>query len=226
NNDTEWRGKWKEHFKNNQAIVLEIGCGKGDVAYGLAKNYPDKNYIGVDIKAVRMYSGAKRALEDKLPNLAFLRCDIHGLRFFFAENEVDEIWITFPDPFPKKGQTRNRLTQEVFLVQYAKMLPPGSHIFFKTDNTSLFSFTLDHFEVLNEKGILKIDVLEMTRDLHGSDLLNADNSITTDYERRFLKMDKPICYLSFTIAPGPNIEDAPVVEKVALITDEKAPRIH
>ena len=225
NNDVQWKGRWQERFGNDHPIQLELGCGKGDLTLGLARMHPERNFIGVDIKGVRLYTGAKTALEEGLANVQFLRCDIRGIGMFFEENEIQDIWITFPDPYPKKGQTRNRLTQEIFLAQYARLLHPEGKIFFKTDNTSLFSFTLDHFQELHEREILHIDILEMTRDLHQSDLLSEDNRHITDYERRFLDMGKPICYLSGTLQPGPNIGMVPATEKVALATDEKAPRI-
>lgn len=226
NNDPQWKGRWKERFGNEKPLNLEIGCGKGDLSLGLARLHDDRNYIGIDIKGVRLFSGARTALEEGLDNLHFLRCDIRGIGMFFEKGEVQNIWITFPDPFPKKGQTRNRLTQEVFLTQYADILAPDGIVYFKTDNTSLFSFTLDHLKELNEKEVFAVEFLEQTRDLHHSDLLNEDNRHITDYERRFIDMGKPICYLAFTLKPGPNVNQVPATEKVALATDEKAPRAY
>ncbi|MEM6268666.1 MAG: tRNA (guanosine(46)-N7)-methyltransferase TrmB [Bacteroidota bacterium] len=224
NNDTEWKGKWCERFGNDHPIVLEIGCGKGDLALGLAHLHPDKNFIGVDIKGVRLYSGARRALTEELHNVQFLRCDIHGIGLFFAPQEISEIWITFPDPFPKKGQTRNRLTNEIFLAQYARILAPGGKLYLKTDNTSLFAYTLDHLAELEQKAVFQVDIYHHVSDLHQSDLTNPDNGVITDYERRFLDMGKPICYLELSLVEGPNLDSVPLTEKVALVTDEKAPR--
>lgn len=225
NNDPAQRGQWQAFFGNSNPITLEIGCGKGDLAIGLAQKHPERNYIGIDIKGVRMWTGAMTAEREGMKNIGFLRCDIHGIERFFDVDEVDEIWITFPDPFPRKKGTKNRLIHEGFLRQYAKMLRPGGEILFKTDNKSLFTYALEHFAELNEKEVFHIEVLEQTRDLHASDLKNADNGITTDYERRFLDMGKTINYMRLRLAAGPNIDKVPATEKISLDPTEKAPRL-
>ena len=224
NQDESLAGNWQNHFGNSNPIVLELGCGKGDLSVGLARINPNKNYIGVDIKGVRMWTGAQTAMEEGLKNVAFLRADIHGIGQFFAENEVDDIWITFPDPFPKLKQTKNRMTHQRFLSQYVVMLKPEGQIFFKTDNNSLFEYTLAHFEELNQHEVFQIETFDVTRDIRRSAFTNADNGITTDYERRFMDMGKSINYMRFTVKPGPNLGKLPEMERVTLDSNERAPR--
>jgi tRNA (guanine-N7-)-methyltransferase len=218
-------GTWHAHFGNQNPIVLELGCGKGDLCVGLARRHPDINYVGVDLKGVRMWTGAQAAIQEGLTNVAFLRADIHGVNHFFAPGEVAGIWITFPDPFPRMKQSKNRMTNEKFLKGYVQMLPAGGDVWFKTDNISLFDYTLAHFAELNEKQVFKIEILEMTRDLHASELRDDDNSITTDYERRFLGMNKATKYMHFTLAAGPNVGMVPACERLALDETERAPRL-
>jgi tRNA (guanine-N7-)-methyltransferase len=192
---------------------------------GLARLDKARNFVGVDIKGVRMWTGAQTALEEGLDNVAFLRADIHAIGQYFGDGEVDGIWITFPDPFPKLKQTKNRMTNERFLKQYARMLKPGGQVWFKTDNNSLFEYTLMHFEELNEKEVFKIHLLEVTRDLRASEFAQADHGITTDYERRFMKMGKKINYVRFTVEAGPNIGMIPATDRVSLDANERAPRL-
>lgn len=225
NQDPEMQGKWASHFDNEHPIILELGCGKGDISVGLGRSHPGNNYIGVDLKGVRMWTGATKAMEEGLKNVAFLRTDIHAINRFFAPQEVAGIWITFPDPYPRKKATKNRMINERFLSQYTEILKPGGTIWFKSDNNSLFDYALAHFAELNEKGVFQIEVKELTRDLHASDLKNADNGITTDFERRFLDIGKKINYMSFTLAAGPNIAKIPSTERVALDYNETAPRM-
>lgn len=131
------KGKWhSEVFKNNNPIVVELGCGRGEYTIGLSKNDTTKNYIGVDVKGNRIWTGAKFALENKMNHVAFLRTRIDFIDYCFAENEVSEIWITFPDPQPKKNQARKRLTNpDYFLNRYKRILKPGGIVHLKTDNT-------------------------------------------------------------------------------------------
>lgn len=225
NMDTSKQGNWASHFGNHHPIVLELGCGKGDISVGLGKLHPETNYIGVDLKGVRMWTGAKAALEEGLDNVAFLRTDIHGINRFFGPAEVDGIWITFPDPYPRKKATKNRMINERFLAQYTEIMKPGGTIWFKSDNNSLFDYALAHFEELNAKEVFQIEVKELTRDLHSSDLKNQDNGITTDFERRFLDIGKTINYMSFTLAVGPNLDKIPATERIALDHTETAPRM-
>lgn len=224
NDAPEWKGRWAEFFGNDNPIIIELGCGKGDLSYGLAVQHPGQNHLGVDVKAVRMWTSALLALENEVENVAFLRIDIHGIANYFDENEVDGIWITFPDPFPRKKQTKNRMVHERFLLQYSRILKPGGTIWFKTDNNSYFEYALDHFAELNEKGVFKIEILEQTRDLHASSLKNEENGITTDFERRFLDIGKTINYMSFTLEEGPNSNLVPATEYTSLDPNEKAPK--
>lgn len=141
------KGKWREkYFRNEHPLVLELGCGKGEYSVGLARNNPHKNYIGVDIKGNRIWTGAKQALEDNLGNVAFLRTRIDFIEHCFSPNEVDEIWLTFPDPQPQKTRARKRLTHRLFTDRYKKFLKPEGIVHLKTDSTSLYEYTLEMIE--------------------------------------------------------------------------------
>lgn len=197
-NDFELKGKWREkHFKNNNPIVLELGCGKGEYAVGLGKKFPDKNFIGVDIKGARMFVGAKESLENNLTNIAFLRTRIDFIESMFGENEVDEIWITFPDPQPQESREKKRLTSPRFLKRYMKFLKPDGIIHLKTDSRLLHDYTL---EVVADNNYKLIDA---TNNLYGEsiDSLDADTqeilSIKTHYETLFSNQGYDITYLKF-----------------------------
>src|SRR5690349_19150384 len=137
----DMRGRWKEaYFENSNPLVLELGCGKGEYTVGLARNNPGKNFIGVDIKGNRIWTGAKQAIDENLLNVAFLRTRIDFIESSFSKNEVDEIWITFPDPQPQKTRARKRLTHPLFLGRYRQFLKPGGIIHLKTDSTSLYEY--------------------------------------------------------------------------------------
>jgi tRNA (guanine-N7-)-methyltransferase len=224
NADPAIRGQWATHFGNAQPLVLEVGCGKGDLSIGLAARHPEQNFIGMDIKAVRMWFGGNAALRRDLHNVAFLRCNAGALQDFFAPGELQDIWITFPDPFPKKKQTHRRLTNEMFLRVFAQLLPEDGRIYFKSDNLTLFDYTLAHFAELNDKGIFNITIHVVTRDLHNDPLGLTELGTTTEYERRFLEMGKPIHYMCFSLKAGVNVGLVPATEDVGLDLDEKAPR--
>ena len=137
------KGKWcSSFFKNNNPLVLELGCGKGEYTVGLAKLYPNKNFIGIDIKGARFWRGAKTAIEDQMPNVAFIRTQIELIEFIFAENEVDEIWITFPDPQIKYKRTKHRLTNAEFLQRYKNVLNNTGVVHLKTDSEFMHGYTL------------------------------------------------------------------------------------
>lgn len=191
----EKKGKWAEVFGNTNPIVLELGCGKADFSYGMAKRYPDKNFIGIDLKADRLWYAASAALEENLHNIKFLRMNLLSLQECFALGEVAEVWITFPDPFPKKRQAKHRMTNVNFLAQYRKILNPGAKLFFKTDDLTLFQFSL---EVLVRQP--NVTLLDLTFDLHqeGEEELRQDAKILTAYERQFMEMGKKINYTAFT----------------------------
>ncbi|MGZ6501292.1 MAG: tRNA (guanosine(46)-N7)-methyltransferase TrmB [Bacteroidia bacterium] len=190
------KGNWhKQYFKNNNPIVLELGCGKGEYTVGLAKRFPDKNFIGVDIKGNRIWTGAKTAIENKMNNVAFIRTRIDFIDACFNEKEVDEIWITFPDPQPQKTRVRNRLTNMMFITRYRKILKDGGVINLKTDNEPFYDYTK---EVVAEN---KFEVLDSTNDLYDDRMERDDvlTSIKTYYEKKFSDLGFKICYLKFRV---------------------------
>ncbi len=190
----EMKGKWQsDFFKNNHPIVLELGCGKGEYTIGLAQNHSEKNFIGVDIKGNRIWTGAKQALDMGLSNVGFLRTRIDFIDHCFAENEIDEIWITFPDPQPQKTRERKRLTHPLFLNRYKKFLKPNALIHLKTDSTSLYEFTL---EVLKEN---KLNIIWHTNDLYKNCPVDRQEliNIKTYYEGLFSAKGEDIKYVCF-----------------------------
>ena len=190
------RGKWRDaFFHNDHPLVLELGCGKGEYTVGLARRYPKKNFIGVDIKGARMWRGAKTSWEEGLRNVAFLRTRIELIGYFFDAAEVNEIWITFPDPHPRHSRQRKRLTHPVFLERYRNFLDAPHLIHLKTDDPGLYSFTR---EVVTYNGY---DVHQDTPDLYRSGLQEEASQIQTFYEQMWLEQEKPIHYLRFTLAP-------------------------
>jgi tRNA (guanine-N7-)-methyltransferase len=195
--DYHMKGKWQEHFGNLNPIVLELGCGKGEYSVGLAKHYPERNFIGVDIKGSRMYIGATEALENDMKNVAFCRTKIDFIEESFGENEIDEIWLTFSDPQPKKPN--KRLTSVNFIEKYKKLLKPGGIVHLKTDSDLLFEFTTDE---IKER---KYEPLLVTWDLYNE--LNDDIDATTKeifyikthYEKLFTARGSVIKYCKFKI---------------------------
>ncbi|MBR1792825.1 MAG: tRNA (guanosine(46)-N7)-methyltransferase TrmB [Bacteroidales bacterium] len=187
-----WRGRWHEYFGNDNPIVLELGCGKGDYTIALARIYPNCNYIGVDIKGARLWRGAKTAEEDHMNHVAFIRTRIELIESFFAANEVSEIWITFPDPQPKKPL--KRLTSERFLNHYRQFLKPGGLMHLKTDSQELYEYTLN--EVLAPANL---PVYYSTNNLYESDCDDEAKLTQTFYEKIWLAEGKPITYIRFSI---------------------------
>ena len=188
------KGKWRDHFKNDNEIVLELACGRGEYSTGLAGVFPGKNFVGVDIKGARLWKGSSYAIENDLNNVAFLRIQILNLGHFFEKEEVSEIWIPFPDPRPGKRDIKRRLTSPRFLDIYRNITKPGSPVHLKTDNKGLFEYTLS---VLHQ---LKIKDVVYTSDLYSSDLLNDHHGINTKYEKNYLAEGLKICYLKFRIS--------------------------
>ena len=190
------KGKWhSEYFKNNNPIVLELGCGKGEYTVGLAQRYHNKNFIGVDIKGNRIWTGAKTAVEQKMNNVAFIRSRIDFIEGCFNTGEVDEIWITFPDPQPQKTRVRNRLTNLMFINRYKNILKKGGCINLKTDNKPFYEYTL---EVIKEN---QFELLDNTDDLY-ADTTKRDEALTsikTYYEKKFSDLGFKICYLKFRV---------------------------
>lgn len=190
------RGKWgREYFKNEHPIVLELGCGKGEYTIGLAKNNPGKNHIGVDLKGNRIWTGAKQALENHLSHVAFIRSRIDFIDHCFAASEVDEIWITFPDPQPQKPRERKRLTHVNFLNRYAKFLKPGGLVHLKTDSTSLYEYTLE--VIANHK----LPLVWHTDNLYKNCPHDREELITikTHYEKLFTEKGEDIKYILFKL---------------------------
>ncbi len=186
------RGQWgKEYFHNDNPIVLELGCGKGEYAVGLAQKFPDKNFIGIDIKGARMWTGARRAEEMGLKNVAFLRTNIELLPHFFGADEVSEIWITFPDPQMKKE--RKRLTSTRFLELYREVSIPNGTIHLKTDSPFLYTYT----HLLTE--LNKMETIVDTDDLYHSDIVTDILEIRTFYEQQWLDRGLTIKYISFKL---------------------------
>lgn len=189
------KGNWKQtHFKNDNPIVLELACGKGEYAVNLAKLFPEKNFIGVDLKGNRIWVGAKMGLDAGLDNLAFLRIQIEDLLDYFGENEIDEIWITFADPQPQISRERKRLTYPGFLAKYKQLLAEGGKINLKTDNDGLYEYTKEKVE---ELGLI---THKDTNHLYQSDLVDDVLSIKTHYERIYLNKDKNINYIQFSFS--------------------------
>jgi len=188
------KGKWnREVFNNENPIVLELGCGKGEYTVGLAERYPEKNYIGVDRKGARMWRGAKTSNEEKMPNVAFIRTNIELVGKLFDKNEVSEIWLTFPDPQTKSHRERKRLTNVRFLEYYSQILKPDSIIHLKTDDIGLFQYTL---EVIEKE---KCELIFQTTDLYNSDFEGEAKSFQTFYEKIYLERGMNINYLQFRL---------------------------
>lgn len=188
------KGCWQEkYFNNNHDIIVEIGCGKGDYTLGMANLFPNKNYIGVDIKGSRLWKGSTVAQEQGLTNVAFLRNFIEQIPQQFDNKEVSELWITFPDPRPKKGDVKKRLTSDRFLNIYQGIVKPGGLIHFKTDDLDLFIYTLELLQARKAENLL------YSFDLYNSDLQHHTLGIQTTYEKRFLTEGKTIKYLQYTV---------------------------
>lgn len=191
--DFYMKGKWNEQFfKNDHPIVLELGCGKGEYTVGLGEKYPGKNFIGIDIKGARMWRGCKTSNENQMANVAFLRTHIQFINNFFAENEISEIWVTFPDPQLQK--VNKRLTSPRFLGYYKKILKPDGIIHLKTDSQELYDYTLNEV-IIPEKHKL----IHHFDDLYGSDFKDDVIGIQTFYESMFLQQGKKITYLQFQL---------------------------
>ena len=203
------KGRWNQDlFQNENPIILELGCGKGEYTVGLANNFPHNNFIGIDIKGARMWRGAKTANEQKLANVAFLRTRIEFINSFFSANEVDEIWITFPDPHPGGRNSNKRLTSPWFLNSYRLFLKDKGLIHLKTDNKELYDFTC---KVLSHNNV---DTIISTNDLYSEKIDNI-LSIRTHYEKIFLDTGLKINYISFRLNKEKIIENAPAKAKSA-----------
>lgn len=184
------KGRWRtDFFHNEHPIVLELGCGKGEYTVGLGGCFPDKNFIGIDIKGARMWTGATQSLEAGMTNVAFLRTEIELLEHFFAEGEVDEIWITFPDPQMKK--VSKRLTSTSFINRYVRLLRPGGIIHLKTDSPFLYTYTKAMVELNGQQ------IRTITDNLYASEVVSDILEIKTYYERQWLSRGLTIKYIQF-----------------------------
>lgn len=188
------KGKWKsEVFKNDNPLVVELGCGKGEYSLGLSRKYPDKNFLGVDVKGARMWKGASDANNEGISNVAFLRTRIEFIEYCFAKSEIDEIWITFPDPQIKKKRAKNRLTHPVFLERYSNILQDNGLIHLKTDSQFLHGYTLGIIEGHQHH------LEDAEHDIYNAVLKRENMEIKTHYEKLFLAKNMPISYLRFRL---------------------------
>lgn len=199
NSKDQLAGRWREEFQQPEKLILELGCGKAELSMGLARTYPRYSYVGIDLKPDRMWYPAKTALEEKVPNIRFLYIHLLHLDQFFAEEEVDEMWITFPDPFPKKRQAKHRMINPAFLNLYQKILKLNGYIHFKTDNIELFQYTLELFVSQPD---IELDLLSFN--LHEDNRIPLDAKIKTTYEKAFLKLGEKINYLKFHFNKAKN----------------------
>lgn len=197
----EWpyKGNWKEFFKNNNPITLELACGKGEYATGLSQLYPNRNFIGMDIKGARLWKGAKWVADNNVTNVAFIRQRIHLIPLFFSlEDNVTDIWIIFPDPQPRKSKTSKRLTSQEFLSRYRQFLKPDAIIHLKTDSEPLYHFTLETIQEQN------LEIIQQSDDIYRDFPGHPELSIRTHYESMWLEMGRKIHYLSFRIGHEPK----------------------
>lgn len=196
--------KWhQEYFRNDNPLILELGCGKGEYTVSLAENYPMKNFIGVDIKGARIWTGARYATDHDLKNVAFIRTRIEFIGSFFGRNEIDEIWLTFPDPQLKRKRHRKRLTAPAFLDIYRHFLKEDGIIHLKTDNRELFQYTKD----LADRNNFKIH--SITENLYASEISGAAREIKTYYENQYLDKGMNIFYLLFSFNHDRKIKESP-----------------
>lgn len=186
------KGKWNsEVFKNQNPITLELACGRGEYTVGLAKLFPNRNFIGIDVKAARMFEGAQFAIENELKNIAFIRIQIDFLLDFFEKGEIDEIWITFPDPQPQKPRAKQRLTHPKFIGKYFELLGKNKSVHLKTDSDLLFKFTLETLQNI------PVQIKELLFNIDDKDSLQEELKIQTYYERMWREKNIPIKYIQF-----------------------------
>ncbi|MCS6904686.1 MAG: tRNA (guanosine(46)-N7)-methyltransferase TrmB [Bacteroidia bacterium] len=188
-NNPHWKGEWATRL--GTPLIVELGCGKGSFTLTYAQTFPDRFIVGIDVKSDRLYAGAKRATEWNINNVRFLRTDIFILTEIFNNNEVDGMWLTFPDPYPKKKHIRRRLTSPYYLEQYSKILKPQATVQLKTDSRSLYEYTLEML------ALQPVEILAYTPNLYQSPYLNEENSILTDYETKFLAQGLNTHYIRF-----------------------------
>lgn len=189
------KGSWnKKYFNNSLPIILELACGRGEYTVGLARRFPSCNFVGVDIKGSRLWTGSRSAELEGLKNVAFLRIQIQSLESYFAENEVESIWITFPDPRPRTRDIRRRLTHPRYLTLYRNIMKPGGWVYLKTDNEGLFRYTLETLKTFDG-----VDNLEWTDDLYASKFEADHFGLQTRYEQKYLEQGTKIKFLKFRL---------------------------
>ena len=207
---TGMQGGWNRFFKNENPVVLELACGRGEYTIGLASMFPQQNFIGIDIKGNRMYIGAKKALDNSLTNAAFLRTQVEKITDYFAKAEVDEIWITFPDPQLRGSKAKKRLTHPRFLRLYNEILKTAGSINLKTDSPQLYGFTKTVIE------LYKLNLVEDSDDVYAQTLVKEPLKIKTHYESLDIAQSKKIHYLKFTLpAILPDDLDEKLKEMIA-----------
>lgn len=191
------KGRWNElYFGNDHPITVELACGRGEYSVALASRFPERNYVGVDVKGDRIWKGSTLAVEQQLKNIGFLRTNILLIESFFAPAEVDEIWITFPDPRPRQRDVKRRLTSPRFIDMYRKILRPGGYLRLKTDNTGLFRYSLEELMLRED-----VEDLKSTEDVYASVLAPECFDIRTRYEEMFSAKGETIKYLRCRFAP-------------------------
>lgn len=205
-NPPDIQGKWQAFFKNGNPIILELACGRGEYTVGLSELHPENNYVGIDIKGNRMYIGAKVALQKNLTNAAFLRTQIEKLPDYFADGEVSEIWITFPDPQLRVSKAKKRLTHPRFLRLYQQVLKPGGLIHLKTDSPDLYQFTS---HVIDMYGLTK---KLSSEDIYGAEGVSDELNIKTHYESLDIAQSKKVYYLQFTLPQTLPLHDEKLKE--------------
>ena len=209
--DFEMKGKWSSFFGNDNPIIVELGCGKGEYTVGLAEKYPENNYIGIDVKGARIWRGAKETLSKGLKNVAFVRTRIDFITKIFAENEISEIWVTFPDP--QKDKRRKRLTSPMFLERYKTILKPGGFVNLKTDSRVMYLYTNNLAKTNGYKMLIDTD------DLYNTKGISDDLEIRTFYEQMFLDEGKNITYIKFELGSA-DVKDAEITEdEIKILAD-------
>ena len=190
------KGKWhSDVFKNNNPITLELACGRGEYTVGLAELYPDRNFVGIDVKASRMWKGAKHAIDNGLNNIAFIRIQIDFIDDYFEKGEIDEIWITFPDPQPQKPREKQRLTSPKFIGKYYSLLGPNKFVNLKTDSDFLFKYTMETLQPI------QVQIKELLFDIDEKEDLQEELKISTYYEKMWRDKGIKIKYLKFCFLP-------------------------
>lgn len=192
-NPSDAKGNWHTFFKNENPVILELACGRGEYTLGLAQQHPENNYIGIDIKGNRMYIGAKEALQKNLINAAFLRTQIEKLPEYFESGEVSEIWITFPDPQLRVSKAKKRLTHPRFLRLYQQVLKPGGMIHLKTDSPDLFRFTSQVIEMYD------LNQTDFSENVYANDNIAPELKIKTHYESLDIAQSNKVYYMQFTL---------------------------